>query len=162
MGEDLCLDTAYTRTLEEGSHILKIEDIQQTKLVEIGWRFNQSYYGGHIGAQMIMHCLANRYKSGWGPWLDIIAKVPQFMAENELPELTFPNQWDGNFVKVLHLVSGVFDGSIPDLSKGALYWADLNRIERPWFKSRIVDPIKENGQREHPIVATINSLTFFR
>jgi hypothetical protein len=88
------------------------------------------------------------------------------MAENELPPLVFPNVWDGSFVKLLHVVEGVYEGSATDLSKGALYWADLNRIERPWFKEKIVDPIKEDGpnagERQHAIVANMNSLSFFR
>ena len=146
--------------------MLKIEDIQRVKLVEIGWRFGQSYAGGHIAAQMIMHCVANRVRVGWGSWLDVIQKVPNFMAENELPPLEFPSGWNGSFVKVLHLVDGVFDGSVPDASKGALYWGDLTRIERPWFKENVVDPIKEDGPqaglRQHPMVANMNSLSFFR
>jgi hypothetical protein len=84
------------------------------------------------------------------------------MAENELPPLEFPGVWEGNFVKLLHIVDGVFDGSIPDMSKGAIYWADLTRIERPWFREKIITPIKDNGLRQHPIVANQNSLSFFR
>ena|SRR5271156_1064280 len=146
--------------------MLKIEEIQKTKLVEIGWSFGQSYGGGHLAGQMIMHVIANRVRCGWGSWLDVIAKVPFFMAENVLPVLEFPSVWNGSFVKLLHVVDGVFDGSVPDISKGALYWADMNRIERPFFKSKIVDPIKEDGpqagMRQHPVVANMNSLAFFK
>jgi hypothetical protein len=111
---------------------------------------------------MVMHVLANRVRTGWGTWFDVLQKVPQFMAENELPPLEFPGVWEGNFVKLLHIVDGVFDGSIPDMSKGAIYWADLTRIERPWFREKIITPIKDNGLRQHPIVANQNSLSFFR
>jgi hypothetical protein len=146
--------------------MLKIEDVQKTKLVEIGWRFGQMYSGGYVSGQMIMHVIANRVRCGWGPWLDVIQKVPQFMAENELPPLEFPSVWNGSFMKLLHVVDGVFDGSLPDMSKGALYFADLNKIERSWFKTKILDPVKEDGpsvgQRQHPIVANVNSLSFFR
>jgi hypothetical protein len=44
--------------------MLKIEDVQKTKLVEIGWSFGQSYGGGHIAGQMIMHVIANRKRCG--------------------------------------------------------------------------------------------------
>jgi len=146
--------------------MLKIEDIQRVKLFEVGWRFGQAYSGGHVASQMIMHCLANRYRSGWGSWLEIIDKVPAFMAENELPPLEFPTAWNGSFIKVCHVVDGIFDGSVQDISKGALYWADLTKIEREWFRTRIIDPVKEEGPqaglRQHPIVANINSLSFFR
>lgn len=142
--------------------MLKFEDVQQSKLVEVGWNFGQSYGGGYIAGQMIMSVIANRVRCGWGPWLDVIQRVPSFMAENEVPKFEFPNVWEGNFVKLLHVVGGVFDGSTPDMSKGALYWADMNRIERPWFKEKVIDPVKEDGLRVHPHCADMNSLWFFR
>jgi hypothetical protein len=146
--------------------MLKIEEFYKSHLLTLAWRFGQSYTGGYLAGQMIMATLANRQRCGWGSWGDVIEKVPMYMAENELPPLKFPSGWDGSFVKLQHVVDGVFDGSIPDMSKGALYWGDLNRIERPWFKEKVVDPIKEDGptagQRQHPIVANMNSLSFFR
>jgi len=146
--------------------MLKVEEIHKSLLVSVGWRFGQSYGGGYLSAQMVMAVLANRVRSGQGQWFDVINRIPAFMAENELPPLVFPNVWDGSFVKLLHVVEGVYEGSATDLSKGALYWADLNRIERPWFKEKIVDPIKEDGphagERQHAIVANMNSLSFFR
>ena len=146
--------------------MLKIEDFQKSKLIELAWRFGQSYGGGYLAGQMVMGALANRYRAGWGSWLEIVERVPTFMAENELPPLVWPSIWEGNFVKLLHVVDGVFDNSVIDLSKGALYWADLNKIERPWFKAKIMDAVSEEGltagQRQHPIVANMNSLSFFR
>jgi hypothetical protein len=151
---------------EKAVILLKIEEIQQAKLVELGWRYGQFYCGGYVAGQMIMSVFMNRVKCGWGNHLDVMTKVLPFAAENELPPLIYPGVWDGNFVKLLHVVTGVFDGSIADMSKGSLYFADLNKIERPWFQEKIVDPIKEDGptagQRQHPIVANINSLSFFR
>ena len=143
--------------------MLKIEDLQKSKLVELGWRFGQSYSGGYIAGQMVMSTIANRVRAGWGNWLEVIERVPNFMAENELPPLSFPNVWDGNFMKLLHVVDGVFDGSAIDMSKGALYFADLARVERAWFKDRILDAVsEETGLKQHPVVASMNSLTFFR
>jgi hypothetical protein len=142
--------------------LLKIEDLQKAKLVELAWRFGQSYNGGYLAGQMVMSTLANRVRAGWGSWLDVIERVPNFMAENELPPLKYPGVWEGNFVKLLHVVDGVFDGSALDLSKGALYWGDLNKIERPWFRDKIVDAVNAEGLRQHPRVADMNSLAFFR
>ena len=141
---------------------MKIEDLQKAKLVELGWRFGQSYTGGYLAGQMVMSTLANRVRAGWGNWLEVIERVPNFMAENELPLLKYPNVWEGSFVKLLHVVDGVFDGSAADLSKGALYWADLARIERPWFRELLDAKNEETGLAQHPIVASMNSLTFFR
>src|SRR5208283_4105360 len=142
--------------------MLKVEDLQQSLLVGVGWRFGQSYGGGHLAAQMVMSVIANRVRAGFGNWFDVIHKIPNFMAEKELPPLEFPGVWDGSFVKLLHVVGGVFEGSAMDLSKGALYFGDLNHIERPWFKEKVVDALKDNGERQHPLVASLNSLSFFR
>jgi hypothetical protein len=147
--------------------LLKVEDIHKAKLVETGWRFGQSYGGGYLAGQMVMAVLANRVRTGFcSSWFDVINRIPAFMAEKELPPLEFPSVWDGSFVKLLHIVEGVYEGAATDLSKGALYWADLNKIERPEFKARIIDPIKLDGpnagERQHPLVANLNSLSFFR
>jgi hypothetical protein len=78
------------------------------------------------------------------------------MAENELPPLVFPSVWDPAFVKLLHAVEGVMDGSAPDLTKGALYFGDLARIERSWFMEKVV-----HGEN-HARVASMNGLNFWR
>ena len=143
------------------------------KLVEMGWRFGQSYVGaaGHIAGQMIMHTLANRVRCGWGSWLQVVDRVPSFMAENEMPPLTHPSLWDAAFVKLLQTVDGIFDGSVPDSSKGALYWGDLAKIERPWFMEKIVQAKRsalisqDTGELAevpaHQRVANLNGLCFF-
>ena len=142
--------------------LLKVEDMQKSVLVSLGWRFGQSYGGGYLAAQMVMSTIMNRQRAGWGNHFEVMERVPSFMAENELPPLKYPGVWEGGFIKLLHLVDGVFDGSAVDLSKGALYFCDLARVERPWFKSLIEAINEETGLRQHPIVASMNSLTFFR
>jgi hypothetical protein len=66
-------------------NMLKQDDYIKGRLVEMGWRFCQSYVGaGHIAGQMIMHCLANRVRNGSVPdmvkgaqyWGDL-AKIEQ-------------------------------------------------------------------------------------
>lgn len=144
-------------------YVLKQDDYIKGRLVELGWRFSRSYIGaGHIAGQMIMHTLANRVRVGWGSWLQIVDRVPMFMAESELPPLEHPSVWDAGFIKLLHAVDGIYDGSIPDLSKGALYWCELSRIHKPWFKDKIVDATEVNGLRRHPIVANMNGLVFLK
>jgi hypothetical protein len=152
--------------LGENIAMLTQDQYVKGKLVEMGWRFGQSYAGGHIAGEMVMQTLANRVRVGWGSWLQIIDRVPLFMAENEIPKLEHPNIWEPNFVKLLHVVDGIFDNSIPDKSKGALYWGDLARIERPWFLEKIVQGTKENFEGvlipAHQRVATLNGLCFFK
>lgn len=151
--------------------MLRSDDYTKAKLVEVAWRFGQSYGGGHLAGQMVMHVIANRVRLGWGPWLRMLDRVPDYMAENSLPELVHPTTiWEPTFVKLLAAVDGIFDGSIPDMTRGAhsihksgaLYFCALNKIERPWFKHNIVDskdPV--TGLRQHEMVWTMNSLAGF-
>jgi len=141
----------------------------------MAWRFGQSYSGGHQAGQLIMHVLSNRVRCGWGSWLQVLDRVPEYMAENELPPLVHPNVWSPEFVKLLQTVDGVYEGSAPDLSKGALFWGALNKIERQWFKEKILNApmqsvsIGENsgGVEEfqmipgHRRVVDMNSLSFW-
>ena len=158
----------------EGSYTLRQDDYVKSKLVEFGWRFGQSYGGGHLAGQMVMTVLANRVRLGWGNWLRIIDTVPEHMAENELPPLVHPSIWEPTFVKLLAAVDGIFDGSVQDMTRGnefasmgkmktgALYFCALNKVERPWFKSHIIDaknPITE--LKQHEMVWTMNNLAGF-
>jgi len=150
-------------------YVLKQESYIQARLVELGWRFGQSYSGGHIAGEMVMSAIANRVKCGWGAWLPVLDGIPQFMAENELPPLKHPSVWEPAFVKLLHAVEGIYDGSAPDKSKGGLYWGDLARIERPWFKKNIIEAVNptipQDGSGlqlpQHRRVADMNSLSFW-
>ena len=141
--------------------MLRQDDFCKTQLVMMGWRFGQSYAGGHLAGQMVMHALANRVRCGWGAYLQVIECVPTFMAENELPPLKFPSIWEPVFVKLLHTVDGIYDGSVPDLTHGGLYWGDLSRIERPWFLGKIVQARNEEGLPQHKRVSDLNSLSFW-
>lgn len=146
--------------------MLKQDDYIKAHLVNLGWRFGQSYGSGHVAGEMVMQTLANRVRIGWGSWLKVIDTVSLFMAENEIPRLEHPSVWEPSFVKLLHKVDGVFDGSIPDLSKGALYWGDLAKIERPWFLEKIVQAKTLNFEGvevpAHSRVACMNGLNFWK
>lgn len=106
---------------------------------------------------MILGCLANRQKLGWGNYLEVLKSLPKFSAVTELPNRDkFPDIWEQNFVRLLHAVDGVYDGSMPDPSMGGLYWADLKNVTNPWFKEKVIDnPL-------HSICANQNSFTIFR
>jgi hypothetical protein len=154
--------------------LLKQDDFVKGVLVQYGWRFGQSYGGGHLAGQMVMQVIANRVRLGWGTWLRMLDRVPDYMAENSLPELVHPSVWEPAFVKLLAAVDGIFDGSVPDMTRGnefpgvngpksgALYFCALNNIQRPWFKDNIVDAVNPlTGQRQHQRVWTMNNLVGF-
>lgn len=113
---------------------------------------------------MVMQVLSNRFRAGWGgSWMGVLDGVEGYMAESVIPPFKLPSIWDTSFVKLLHTVDAAYDGSLRDDTKGALYWCDLNRIERSWFKEKIVSAISETtGLRAHPLVANMNALSFFR
>ena len=140
--------------------MLKQDHFICAELVCMGWRFGQKYGGGngsHLAGQLVMHALANRTRAGWGSWLQVLQRVPLFMAEKELPPLAYPGVWDAGFVKLLHVVEGIYDGSMPDLAKGGLYWGELGHIENPWFQEKIV-----NEHEVHPRVCDMNALSFWK
>lgn len=142
--------------------MLKSDDFIKGQLVCMGWRFSQ-VYGGFVPGQMVMSAIANRVRGGWGSWLEVIERVPDNMAESELPPLKFPSVWEPTFNKLLQCVDAAYDMSLLDMTKGATYWCDLNNIGRAWFKEKIVDAIQEStGLRQHPVVANQNSIVFFK
>ncbi len=96
--------------------------------------------------------------------------APEYMAENELPPLVHPSVWEPTFVKHLSVVDGIYDGSIADKNRGvhsehktgALYFGALNKIERPWFKTNIIDAVNPlTGLRIHQKISDMNNLVFF-
>ena len=145
----------------------------QAQLVSYGWRYGQLYGGGHLAGTLVMQALANRVRRGFGSYLQVLESVPNYMAEHEMPPLKYPSLWEPNFVKLLHAVEGIYSGSATDMTLGAtmidnkprtggLYFGLLNKIERPWFKTQIIDAINPlNGLRLHNRVADLNCLSFW-
>lgn len=144
--------------------MLRQDDFCKTRLVMAGWQHG-NMYGGHMASCMIMSVLANRFRSGWGSWSEIIDNIPKYAAILDMPVTgTFPI-WEPSFVRLLHEVEGIYDGSQNyALSKDnvgvkhqALYWADLRHIETEFFRERII------SQPEiHPRIGDMNSLTLFK
>jgi hypothetical protein len=123
-------------------------------LVLTSWRHGREY-GGTVVPLIVMSILANRQRLGWGSWLEVIDSIPKFAATADIPTGT-PQIWEPTFVRLLHEVEGVFDGSA-DHSNGALYWCDLRRVETPFFKDRILaDP------KGHPRAMDQNSFCCFK
>lgn len=87
--------------------------------------------------------------------LEVIDRIPSFAAIHEMPTGT-PSIWEPTFVRLLHEVDSIFDGT-SDHSKGAVYWADLRRIETDFFKEKIL-----GNPDQHPRIIEMNSLACFR
>lgn len=104
---------------------------------------------------MIMSVLSNRVRHGWGGWLETLDRISQFSAQLELPTGT-PSLWEPQFERLLHEVETIYDGT-RDHAKGALYWADLRRVDNPWFKEKII-----GNPEDHPRIGDMNTLTLFK
>lgn len=134
--------------------MLRQDDFQKGQLVLHGWRWGKEY-GGHLASCMIMSCLANRVRLGWGNWLEVLDRIPTFSALTEMPTGT-PPIWEPGFVRLLHEVEGIYDGS-NDYSKGALYWCDTRHIETDFFKDKIL-----GRSEDHPRIGEMNTLMLFK
>lgn len=123
--------------------------------------FRQGSDFGQQPTLMVLGCLANRQRLGWGSFLEVLQKVPKFSATVEQPNRDkWPDLWNPEFIKLLHAVDGVYDGSVPDPALGGLYWADLSKgikgITNPWFREKILN------SPQHPAVANQGPFTLFR
>ena len=141
--------------------MLRQDDLQKSQLVLEGWRQGLEY-GGHLASCLVMSCIANRVKRGWGTWLDVIARIPLYSAELIQPNRdVIPVIWEPNFTRLLHEVEAIYDGSrdhskTASKTEGALYWCDLRRVDTDFFKSKIL------GQpNQHPRIADMGSLALF-
>jgi hypothetical protein len=120
------------------------------------WTNQKDGYGGYLPFLMVAGCIASRVRVGWGSWNDVIARIPKFAAEDE-PPIIYPSIWEPAFVRILHEIEGVYDGSGIDYSKGALYFCDSRRITKDWFRENIL-----NNKDTHPCVANSNTLMLFK
>jgi hypothetical protein len=122
--------------------MLRQDDFVKSLLVLEAWRQGKDF--GQQPILMVLGCLANRQRLGWGSFFDVLQKVPKFSATLEQPNREeLPDIWDTAFVKTLHAIDGVYDGSIGDPALGGLYWADLSKgragVTNPWFQEKILD-----------------------
>ena len=133
--------------------MLRQDDMLKSQLVITGWRYGKEY-GGWRASAMIMSVLMNRVRLGWGTVLEVLERIPKYAATDEVPT-GWPSIWEPEFVKLLHEVEGVYD-TTKDYSSGALYWCDLRDVTTDFFKDKIL------GDKDaHPLVANMNSLSFF-
>jgi hypothetical protein len=123
--------------------MLRTDDFVKGQLVLYGWRAGRAW-GGHTASCLILSVLANRHKRGWGAYMDLLADAPN-KAGSDFDDTAIPNLWDPNFVRLLHEVESIFDGSM-DHAKGALYYCDSTKIDNPWFKQFILDKPDEHAR----------------
>ena len=126
-------------------------------VVEEAWS-----YGGIDCMCAVAQVLANRVKAGWGDWKDVIANAHGYIGTVvDVPDV---EHRDAMFRQMLAAVDGIYHGTSEDLvsihdDRGftpALYYANLNQLDRKWFRESIAG----KGE-EHPRLAVVGQLTFF-
>ena len=137
--------------------MLRQDDYLKGQLVYQGWLYGKEY-GGHQVSCMILSCLMNRVKSGWGNILDVIETMPKYLADagDAGRPLEKPQIWEPGFIHLLHDVEAIFDQTM-DHAKGAMYWADLRRVNTPFFLNKILA-----DKESHPRVCESNSFACFK
>jgi hypothetical protein len=117
-----------------------------------------AHHGGIDNMLAVMHLVRNRHSAGWfgGDWLKILADAPDKAAT--IYPASEVDLRETNVKLVLYHVDDIFNGMAPDkYTEGALYYAELNRVERNWFVTEIArDPV------HHPRCAQVGPVTFFR
>jgi hypothetical protein len=131
----------------------RFQSVITAELALTAWRYGKDY-GSHQAMVLIAHTIANRYRRGWGPFLQIIQSIPRYSSTLEQP-MGYPDSWDRSFLKLLTDIDAIVEGTAKDPTNGSLFWADLAKIDNPWFLTNIC------RNPEHARVADMNSLTFF-
>ena len=132
----------------------RLESLVKAELALLSWRHGKDY-GGHAGSVAIDHVIGNRFRKGFGPWLECIANVPKHSATLDAPT-GWPNAWDRNFLRILTEMDGVVENTSKDPTNNGLFWADLNNITNEWFLEKIA------RSPEYVRCADMNTLVFWK
>jgi hypothetical protein len=121
------------------------------------------HHGGTDGMCAVAQVLANRVEEGWGDWYDVVTKAGDYRGTvNDPPKL---DPRDPSFRRMISLIDDIYHGTADDSNvnieddrgtKVALYYADLNNLNRAWFRENVLSSLIE-----HPRLTTVGPLTFF-
>jgi spore germination cell wall hydrolase CwlJ-like protein len=116
--------------------------------------FREARGDGRDAMRAVAHVIANRVKAWKTDWISAITKPNQFSSMTVLGDsqtVVWPTEQDA--VNLYVLISNVYDGTDPDNTNGALYYANEANVTSEWYKTYIMSPT-------HPISATIGPQTF--
>lgn len=135
----------------------------KSQVVLLAWR--EAHAGGGVNnITAVMHVLRNRVNGGWmgGDWLKVIDGHALVAGNLEtlgsLGRSLYPDLRHPDTREIINRVDDIFNGqAADDMTDGALYYARLDHPLTEWFKLNIA-----NHQEEHPHVARIGQVDFFR
>ena len=125
-------------------------------LVIVSWR--EARGDGREAMRAVAHVIANRVKANKSSWVVEICKPNQFSSMTICGDgqtIVWPSEKDA--ISVYAMLHNVYDGTDPDNTNGAIFYANLETATSGWFFENIV-------QRPdlHPKVALIGKQTFFK
>lgn len=134
------------------------ENYYRIMLALTAWR--EARGEGREGMRAVLHVIRNRVNKGWGDWDHVVTKKWQFSsltAPGDSQLVRWPDSPDEKFALAMQLADAVYDGTDPDITGGAVYYANLKYIDKGGSFERLI----LGKPREHPVVARIGEHTFF-
>lgn len=124
----------------------------KTLLLVLGFR--EARGDGRDAMRAVMHVVANRVKANKSSWISEICKPKQFSSITvcgDSQTVVWPTEKDA--VNLYALVSNIYDGTDPDNTNGALYYANEANVTSSWYRENIMTD-------NHPVSATIGQQVF--
>ena len=110
----------------------------------------------------VAQVLANRVKAGWhgGDWMSVIENAPNHVG-TVVHQSHKVSAKDLGFRDLLRKIDDVYygvadDSNVNQPEASSLYYAQLNKVNRQWFRLNILDDLEN-----HPRLAQVGPLTFF-
>ena len=136
-------------------------DTDQEALALCSWR--EASDQGDDGMRAVQHIIMNRVgKPGFGKTIqECIFGRNQFSSMSISTDPDFhrnPEPGDPQYAFCLTLAENI--ATDPDLTNGALWYANLRNVTSGWFE-RVISGPDGTGTADHPVLAKIGSHTFF-
>jgi hypothetical protein len=140
-----------------GEEAMNADSFIKAQLVAFAHR-EAAHHGGYDNMLAVMHVIRNRQRASWfgGDWIKILHDAPQ-KAGHVPPPSAVELRDTAVKMAMLH-VDDIFNGMAADkFTEGALYYAELSKVDRSWFVENIArDP------EHHPRCAQVGPVSFFR
>ena len=118
--------------------------------------FREARGDGRDAMRAVGHVIANRVAANKSSWVTEICKPKQFSSMTicgDSQTIVWPSEKDT--VNLYALMHSVYDGTDPDNTNGALFYANEANVTSNWYRQNIMTDA-------HPITATIGSQVFRR
>jgi hypothetical protein len=110
---------------------------------------------GRDAMRAVAHVIANRVKANKSSWVAEICKPKQFSSMTicgDSQTVVWPAEID--VVNLYALMTNVYNGTDPDNTNGALFYANEPEVGPGWYRANIIEGT------EHPVTATVGQQTF--